>query len=121
MIQIVKSGKISLEPEAVEALVQMCKILNEENGGVKASPSQIVSQSLIEYADRYFERDKDRIMALIFDKRSYNKGVDKRAKTDKEYDELIEKGRSLGSKREKILSLRAARRASVSVQSEDQN
>ena len=93
--------RIRLDEAAGAALTQMTSVLAAEGQHLSLAPSKVVSLIVSDYAERYFTRDKSRLMEALLDRKALLKAMLSEVKDGSE--EEIEKLRTilttLGQKR----------------------
>ncbi len=82
-----KSGRLYLDEVGIEKLNEMMGALSDESSHLDLSPSKLVSKILVNYFDKYFQREKRKLSSELFDKKSYIKHLLKNTTSP---DELIE-------------------------------
>ena len=69
----------------------MIGVLEREGSHLTLNPSKVAGAILVNFCDKYFEREKKRIEADLFDKKSYLAWANKQANTPDEFIELVSK------------------------------
>ncbi len=86
-----KSGRLYLDDLGIEKLNEMMEVLASEDSHLDLSPSKVVSKVLVNFCDKYFQREIKGLRSALFDKKSYLIWAKKKAKTPEEYIELVAK------------------------------
>ncbi|MCB0408557.1 MAG: hypothetical protein KDD34_10150 [Bdellovibrionales bacterium] len=84
-----------------EKLNEMIGVLEREGSHLTLTPSKVAGAILVNFCDKYFEREKKRLEADLFDKKSYLAWANKKAKTPDEFIELVSKIDDLAPKSQK--------------------
>ncbi len=96
-----KSGRLYLDGLGKEKLNEMIGTLEKEGSHLNLTPSKVAGAILVSFCDKYFEREKKRLEADLFDKKSYLAWASKQAKTPDEFIELVSKIDDLAPKSKK--------------------
>jgi hypothetical protein len=96
-----KSGRLYLDELGKEKLNEMIGTLESEGSHLVLTPSRVAGAILVNFCDKYFEREKKRIEADLFDKKSYLAWANKQANTPDEFIELVSKIDNLAPKSKK--------------------
>lgn len=96
-----KSGRLYLDEMGIEKLNKMMGVLSKESSHLDLSPSKLVSKILISFCDKYFEREKKKLVSEIFDKKSYIKHLIKNTDSPEELIKAVAKLHEGGSRRKK--------------------
>ena len=84
----IKSGKISLDNEAAELLMAMCRGVKGENQFVKITPSVLASWIVKRFHKVDFEKEKDKVRKAHLDRKRWLYNGIKNASDDKLEDVL---------------------------------
>ena len=74
-MQNIPTRRITLEKEAQESLTKMLAELKKEERFIKISPSKLVSWIVFCFGQKYFLKQKDRIIKAHFSSKAYLKNV----------------------------------------------
>ena len=87
-VKEIKSGKVSLDSEAAESLMAMCREIKGKNQFVKIRPSMLASWIVKRFHATIFEREKDKVWKAYLDRRRWLYSSLKNAPDDKLEDVL---------------------------------
>lgn len=85
-----KAGRVALNTKSTEDLNYMIDELKQGGPYMKGGPSDLVSFIVSEFRKKFFEKEKEMLSERFFDRRSYVGDRIKGAKSQEEYDKVLD-------------------------------